>query len=181
MDSDWLQQLQAARPADSFWKNEEEPTLDSMCYLVYSSGTTGKPKGITADHRSPVYSYVWRYNISDYQPGDRVACNVFFVWEVLRPLFRGATSYVIPDNVVYDTQRLVEYLEGNKITEVLMTPSLLESVLNNLDPSERRALKTRLNNLKVHFLPTFKQTRELSLRLLFAEISRFACLNTAKC
>jgi hypothetical protein len=44
-----------------------------------------------------VLSYDLRFAVQDVQPGDRVACNVFFIWEMLRPLLRGATVVIVPD------------------------------------------------------------------------------------
>ena len=52
-------------------------TLDNLSFVVYTSGTTGKPKGIANPHRAPVLSYQWRWSLSDYTGGDKVACNVF--------------------------------------------------------------------------------------------------------
>ena len=56
---------------------------------------------------------------------DRVACNVFFVWEMMRPLLKGIPLHVIPDTTIYDPPRLLEFISDNKITRVLLTPSLL--------------------------------------------------------
>ncbi|KAF2768151.1 nonribosomal peptide synthetase 10 [Teratosphaeria nubilosa] len=105
--------------------------LDRLCFVAYSSGTTGKPKGIANPHRAAVLSYDLRFGLSDVQPGDRVACNVFFVWEIIRPLLRGATVITVPDNTSYDPVRLVNYLAAKKATETLMTPTLLAAVLNS--------------------------------------------------
>jgi amino acid adenylation domain-containing protein/thioester reductase-like protein len=126
-------------------REEQRPRQDNLAFVSYSSGTTGKPKGIANPHRAAVRSYFWRFGISDYGPGDRVACNVFFIWEVFRPLLRGATSYVIPDDVIFDPAALISFLEEHRITETLMTPSLLGSVLDagGADLSERlRDLRT---------------------------------------
>ncbi len=103
--------------------------LDRLAFVSYSSGTTGKPKGIANPHYAPVRSYDLRFAVNDLQAGDRVACNVYFVWEMLRPLLRGATTYAIPDHTSYDPVKLVELLAEQKITETLMTPTLLAAVL----------------------------------------------------
>ncbi|MDQ3942204.1 MAG: amino acid adenylation domain-containing protein, partial [Actinomycetota bacterium] len=139
-----------------------QPGPDNLAFVSYSSGTTGKPKGIANPHRAAVHSYLWRFGVSDYRPGDRVGCNVFFIWEMFRPLLRGATTYVIPDDVIYDPAALVEFLEERRITEVLMTPSLLEAVLNVSGPD----VGERLTALRVLWLNGEVVTKTLAQRVL---------------
>jgi non-ribosomal peptide synthetase component F len=57
-----------------------EDDLERLAFVSYSSGSTGKPKGILNPHRAPVLSYDLRFRLSNLSPGDRVACNVFFIW-----------------------------------------------------------------------------------------------------
>ncbi|KAJ5895614.1 hybrid NRPS/PKS enzyme [Penicillium taxi] len=108
----------------------DENDLEKLAFVSYSSGTTGKPKGIANPHRAAVNSYNLRFEIQDVKPGDRVACNVFFIWEILRPLIRGATVVAVPDDVSYDPAALVELLAAKRITETLMTPTLLATILS---------------------------------------------------
>jgi thioester reductase-like protein len=79
---------------------------------------------------APVFSYDLRFRLSDLSPGDRVACNVFFIWEMLRPLLRGATVVCVPDEASYDPVALVDLLAHQHVTETLMTPTLLAAVLS---------------------------------------------------
>ncbi|EKD12578.1 uncharacterized protein L3040_005171 [Drepanopeziza brunnea f. sp. 'multigermtubi'] len=104
--------------------------LERLAFVSYSSGTTGRPKGIANPHMAPVLSYNLRFGLSDLAPGDRVACNVFFIWEMLRPLLRGATVVCVPDEASYDPVSLVDLLARRKITETLVTPTLLAAVLS---------------------------------------------------
>jgi len=128
----------------------EAPTLDDLAFVVYSSGTTGQPKGIANPHRAPALSYRWRFNeISDYYVGDRVACNVFFVWEALRPIMRGGAVVPVPGAVIYDAEGLLEFLEQRQASEILFTPSLLENVLNLSSTAD---LAKRLAKIKTIFL-----------------------------
>ncbi len=138
-------------------------TVDNLAYIVYSSGTTGKPKGILAPNRGAVHSYAQRYTLSSYLPGDRVACNVFFVWELFRPLLKGATLYIIPDSVIYDPRVLVNFLADNAISEVLFTPSLMETILNSVDS---HTLRAKLSALQVLWLNGEVVTTRLKHRAL---------------
>ena len=126
----WLTELKEANPPP-MPEDRELPNPLSLAYVVMSSGTTGVPKGICCPHRGAVYSYHWRHVNYPFivrhmssraflsvlklglvffccemeQEQDRIACNVFFVWECLRPLLKGYPTYIIPDNAIYDPSR----------------------------------------------------------------------------
>ncbi|KAF7718484.1 Short-chain dehydrogenases/reductases family protein [Penicillium ucsense] len=140
-----------------------EDDLDRLAFVSYSSGTTGKPKGIANPHRAPVLSYDLRFGVQDVQPGDRVACNVFFVWEMLRPLLRGATVVAVPDDASYDPAALVDLLAAKNITETLMTPTLLTTVL-----ARYPNISTRLPKLRNLWLNGEVVTTDLARRAIKA-------------
>ena len=117
-------------PVDERSPLPAEDDLQRLAFVSYSSGSTGRPKGILNPHMAPVLSYDLRFRLSDLSPGDRVACNVFFIWEMLRPLVRGATTVCVPDEASYDPVALVDMLSLRHVTETLMTPTLLAAVLS---------------------------------------------------
>ena len=91
-----------------------------------------------------------------------MGCNVFFIWEMLRPLLCGATTVVIPDDVIYDPRTLIRFLEEHGITETLITPSLLETVLNSSGPE----ISERLSKLETLWLNGEVVTRTLARRAM---------------
>ena len=117
-----------------------------MVFLPYTSGTTGDPKGVMQTSGSVISSYFARYEFSSYSVGDRVACNIFFPWEFLRPLLKGGTVYAVPDDVVFVPRALARFISEHRITEILFTPSMLQGVLNS---SDRDRLRDQLSSLRV--------------------------------
>ena len=141
--------------SDQTWQSfkardpEVEPGGDSLAFIPFTSGTTGNPKGVMLPGGALTSSYFARYRFSSYCVGDRVACNIFFPWEFLRPLLKGGTVYVIPDDVVFLPRALTDFIAENQITEILFTPSLLQGVLNSAD---YQLLRARLSSLRVVWL-----------------------------
>lgn len=138
--------------------------LDRLSFVSYSSGTTGHPKGIANPHRAPVMSYDLRFHVSDVEIGDRVACNVFFIWEIIRPLLRGGTVVAVSDEISYDPVDLLEFLRARKVTETLFTPTLLATILAR-NPS---GLGDKLPDLKRLWLNGEVVTMDLARRALQA-------------
>lgn len=168
LDVDELPSLpfdRTARPADP----------NALAFVSYSSGTTGRPKGIANEHRAAWHAYQRRYAFSDQAPGDRVACNVFLIWEMLRPLLRGATVHVVADDVIADPVALVEVLRAGRITETLMTPSLAETVV-----ARAPNLGAELRDLRVLWLNGEIVTPMLANRLLTA-LPNTRVLNVYSC
>ena len=98
---------------------------------------------------SVISSYLARYEFSSYSVGDRVACNIFYAWEFLRPLLKGGTVYVIPDDIVFLPRSLTAFISEHQISEILFTPSLLGAVLNSAEPA---VLRAQLSSLRVVWL-----------------------------
>ncbi|MER9281586.1 alpha/beta fold hydrolase [Mesorhizobium sp. M0522] len=126
LEEGWQAQFGKASPA-----NPQEVDLDAPAQIAFSSGTTGEPKGVVCPHRSAVSSHQWRYCALPYAPDEREAVNLFLVWEIMRPILAGIPAYLIPDDVIYDPHQLVDYLERNRISRILLTPSLFDVLLGS--------------------------------------------------
>lgn len=121
---------------------------DKPVWMVYSSGTTGKHKGLSISHKAILASYETRYKIKDYDDKSKVACNIYYLWEVFRPMLRGGTTYIIRDEVLHDFYELAEYFVKHNIDESLFTPSYLETLLHT-SPDQADII---LNQLEVCWL-----------------------------
>ena len=128
----------------------EQPTVDpeKSFWLVYSSGTTGKNKGISISHRAILSSYKIRETIKPYNENSSIGCNIYYLWEAFRPLLNGGTTNIIPDDILYDFDALSQYIVDKNINEMLFTPSYLETLLST---AHQTAIKI-FSNIKTCWL-----------------------------
>jgi amino acid adenylation domain-containing protein len=119
-------------------------TLDHMAFVRFTSGSTGTPKGVVNIHRS-VTSRLASTPLPDILANDVCALNTRFGLgsRLFFPLALGASLVVLNEAEVKDARRLVESLERNRVTSILLVPSHLRQVLD-LDPN----LTNRLRGLR---------------------------------
>lgn len=123
---------------------------DDIALISMTSGTSGVPKAVRNTHLGCLYCFDARYQLYPYQETSRDGLNVFFAWECLRPLLKGVPAVVIPDDRIVDPVRLVESIAEFGITRIVITPSLLESVLDH--PVVAPLLSQRLAHMEIVFL-----------------------------
>jgi acyl-coenzyme A synthetase/AMP-(fatty) acid ligase/thioester reductase-like protein/acyl carrier protein len=109
-------------------------------YLVATSGTTGRPKCIPVSQDAAYLSYVWRDVFTPYGPDMRVAIYVFAIWEMFRPLRKGAGLWFPDASTLFAPEKLADFLIANDIDEMLFTPSFYSTFLNALDTDKATAL-----------------------------------------
>jgi amino acid adenylation domain-containing protein len=103
-------------------------------YLVYTSGSTGQPKGVVGLHRGTVNRFRWMWQAYPFAPGE-VCCQktalsfVDAVWEIFGPLLQGVPLVMVPDAVVHTPRLLVEHLARHAVTRIVLVPSLLRALL----------------------------------------------------
>ncbi|MFZ2173408.1 MAG: amino acid adenylation domain-containing protein [Rhodococcus sp. (in: high G+C Gram-positive bacteria)] len=101
-------------------------------YLMYTSGTTGAPKGVVVTHTGLADLVAEQIGRFDSSPRARVshATSPSFdasVFELLLAFGVGATLVIVPPSV-YGGAELAALLEAERVTHAFMTPSVLDTL-----------------------------------------------------
>lgn len=107
---------------------------DSPAWVIYTSGSTGSPKGVLGTVRGLVNRLHWSWE--EYPYGDVDVCcqktSLNFIdhlVEILAPLLRGVPLVIVNDRQVRDPAVLVEELARERVTRLVVMPSLLRRIL----------------------------------------------------
>lgn len=107
-----------------------KPDENDLAYILYTSGSTGKPKGVCITHSNALAFINWAGREIDATSGDRFANHAPFHFDPsvldLYVAFKvGASVHLIPDELSYIPQKLVDFIIQEKITIWYSVPSAI--------------------------------------------------------
>ncbi|MBI2833884.1 MAG: AMP-binding protein [Acidobacteria bacterium] len=120
------------------------PGEEDFFSLIFTSGTTGKPKGALATHRARmlwVLNAAITYGLSedDVYLGTMPQVHSAGLTFTLMHLYVGGTVLILPE---FDARQYLELVEARAVTSSLMVPTMVVMVLDELDRVRRYRVET---------------------------------------
>ena len=154
-DLDWNDAMASATPADCVPVAATDPL-----YILYTSGTTGQPKGVVRDNGGHVVALKWSMkNIYDVDAGDVywAASDVGWVvghsYIVYAPLFMGCTTILFEGKPVGtpDAGVFWRVISEHKVKAMFTAPTAFRAIKRE-DPNAELMKNYDLSNFKALFL-----------------------------
>ena len=136
---------------DAIRKNESRIIDTDILYVLFTSGSTGIPKGVIITHRSVIDYIEWAAETFSFDHNTVWGNQAPFyfdnsVLDIYSALRGGAAMYIIPQMCFSFPIRLLEYVRDNHINTVFWVPTVLSRVadLDILDKCDIDCLKNVL-------------------------------------
>ncbi|MDW6092183.1 condensation domain-containing protein [Vibrio rhizosphaerae] len=109
---------------------------DDILYVLYTSGSTGQPKGVAVPHAGIVNRIAWMQDTFGLQHDDAVLQKTPYgfdvsVWEFFWPLVSGARLVMAEPDAHKDSGRLSELVRDYGITTMHFVPAMLHGFLES--------------------------------------------------
>ena len=124
-----------------------EPKPDNMYIMLYTSGSTGVPKGCQLIHRNMVAFIHWYHRYYDLKAEHKVAAYASYgfdacMMDMYPALTCGATLHIVPEELRLDLVALNEYFEREHITNSFMTTQVAYQFATNIESHSLNYLST---------------------------------------
>ncbi|MCX6584832.1 MAG: amino acid adenylation domain-containing protein [Candidatus Aminicenantes bacterium] len=136
------------------------PNPSNFAYVIFTSGSMGKPKGVPISHANLSPLLHWGYRHLGLGAKDRFIQNLSYyfdwsVWEIMMALTTGAGLYIAPDEVLMNPEKCIAFMNRDDITVLHVTPTQYQYYLN---------VPEKPRTLKYLFIGAEKLSRELVQR-----------------
>ena len=111
---------------------------NSVCYIMYTSGSAGFPKGVPVRDSSLCNLLLFFEKILNFKSGSNflsVTSTTFDIsaLEIFLPLITGGGCIITPESILNSPDKMLKLIKTSKPTHIQATPSLWELLLSYLE------------------------------------------------
>jgi amino acid adenylation domain-containing protein len=103
---------------------------DDPAHLLFTSGSTGAPKGVVVAQRNVIAFVTWSNAYFGLDESDRISCHSPLVfdlstWDLFGGFAAGAEVHLVPPQLNLFPVRLIDFMRTHRLTQWFSVPSLL--------------------------------------------------------
>ncbi|MDR6571337.1 amino acid adenylation domain-containing protein, partial [Chitinophaga ginsengisegetis] len=111
---------------------------DQLAYVLYTSGSSGVPKGCMLEHKGLINRLRWMWDHYGFTTADVVLQKTTFtfdvsVWELFIPLCFGCRMILSSDETVYSPAQLSDLIRRHKVSRAHFVPVMLSRFIEEVD------------------------------------------------
>ncbi|EAL7804684.1 amino acid adenylation domain-containing protein [Campylobacter jejuni] len=150
----YTQDFESFNIDESLIKTAKEKHIDTnLLYVLFTSGSTGIPKGVSITHKS-VIDYAFHFCEAFKIDENEIIANQAPLYvdaslpDILATIKPSATLHLIPNHLFAFPNKILDYLEQEKITMIFWKPTVLIYFIKDQDNLKNYPLKN-LNKILV--------------------------------
>ncbi|XP_076330576.1 LOW QUALITY PROTEIN: beta-alanyl-bioamine nonribosomal peptide synthetase ebony-like, partial [Tachypleus tridentatus] len=138
--------------SSEFQDDEERLNKEpSLAVIMFTSGSTGDPKGIRLGYRNLNNRFKWQ--LLNFPMDHNTTCSaiksltfVDSLTETFPPLMAGRPLVILPNITIQNPKNLLQHLQKHQVTRIVVVPSLLQMIIwyLKIEPSFREDLTIKL-------------------------------------